>query len=380
MSVEELLNNYRGGGDDVSMPGAAIAEIMHQHRSDAEVQAAGCLALDQKICNEALGIGAAVAVSLAIAALQDHPNNIQTQYYSIGLIAQTAFQFRTEQIAIADAGAVPLIMMALREHADRADVQRVGFKAIAYLLDMSEDGGGDWTDIPFSSGSRMKYPAFRAIVGAGAAALLELVQARFPDDGELQRLAPVLLGVLRSDETVVLATIDSIIDNICIAHEPPVPENALKQQLSSAVAAGRYADAGVVSALQKWCGSDAAAERPVKKKKTGAASKQAFVCANPDDCEHCLRVPQDKSRRKIWKKHFHHRRMMLDLTATELSRVVKHNQQPPKELHPRFKSAAKYVLEKALCVATDTAAVELTAADVLCPNCFQHFIAQKMSE
>jgi hypothetical protein len=52
MSVEELLNNYRGGGDDVSMPGAAIAEIMHQHRSDAEVQAAGCLALDQKICND----------------------------------------------------------------------------------------------------------------------------------------------------------------------------------------------------------------------------------------------------------------------------------------------------------------------------------------
>jgi hypothetical protein len=368
MSVEELLNNYRGGGDDVSMPGAAIAEIMHQHRSDAEVQAAGCLALDQKICNEALGIGAAVAVSLAIAALQDHPNNIQTQYYSIGLIAQTAFQFRTEQIAIADAGAVPLIMMALREHADRADVQRVGFKAIAYLLDMSEDGGGDWTDIPFSSGSRMKYPAFRAIVGAGAAALLELAQARFPDDGELQQLAPVLLDVLQSDEAEVLTTIDSIVDNICLAHEPPVPEGALKREFSSAVAAGRYTDAGVVSALKKWCGSDAAAERPLKK------AKRSSVCANPANNELCLVTPKNISRRKVWRKHAGHFRMMQGLAPRELARVLKRNPQPPAELHEQYQATAMYVIEKGLCTATNAAAVRYDGG-ILCPNCFQDFIA-----
>ena len=64
------VNNYRGGGDGVSMPGAAIAEIMRQHRSDAEVQAAGCEALDQIISDEALGIGTAAAVSLIVAVLR----------------------------------------------------------------------------------------------------------------------------------------------------------------------------------------------------------------------------------------------------------------------------------------------------------------------
>ena len=65
---------------------------------------------------------------------------------------------------------------------------------------------------------------------------------------------------MRSDETAVLATIDSIVDNICLAHEPPVPENALKQEFSTAVTDGWYTDVGVVSVLQKWCGSGAAAE------------------------------------------------------------------------------------------------------------------------
>ena len=45
MSVEELLDNLRERGGGVQMPGEAIAEIMRQHRDDAEVQAAGCLAL-----------------------------------------------------------------------------------------------------------------------------------------------------------------------------------------------------------------------------------------------------------------------------------------------------------------------------------------------
>ena len=45
MSVEELLDNFRENGDGVQMSVDAIAEIMRQqHRDDAEVQAAGCLA------------------------------------------------------------------------------------------------------------------------------------------------------------------------------------------------------------------------------------------------------------------------------------------------------------------------------------------------
>jgi hypothetical protein len=88
-----------------------------------------------------------------VVALRDHPNNIQTQCCGIGLIGQIAHQFRTEQNAIADAGAIPLIMTVLRQHPDRADVQRVGYKAIARLLDMSEDDDEHWTDIPFSSDS-----------------------------------------------------------------------------------------------------------------------------------------------------------------------------------------------------------------------------------
>ena len=36
-------------------------------------------------------------------------------------------------------------------------------------------------------------------------------------------------------------------------------------------------------------------------------------------------------------------------------------------------------MEKALCMATNTATVKLTA-DVLCPNCFQHYIAKTLSE
>ena len=111
--------------------------------------------------------------------------------------SQTAFQFRTEQIAIADAGVVPLITTALRLHPDRADVQRVGYTAIARLLDMSEDDDDNWVDVPFSPDSRVKLPAFRAIVDAGTVPLLKLAQARFPDDGELQQLAPVLLDVLQ---------------------------------------------------------------------------------------------------------------------------------------------------------------------------------------
>jgi hypothetical protein len=174
--VEKLLNNLRYQCNGVQMPGEAIAKIMRLHHANAEVQAAGCRALHQKICDEQLGIDAAVAVSLAVAALRDHPNNIHTQYYGIKLIGQTAFQFRTEQIAIADAGVVPLIMTALRLHPDRADVQRNGCKALAYMLDMGEDDDNDWTDIPFSPDSRVQHTALRAIVGAGAAALLELAQ------------------------------------------------------------------------------------------------------------------------------------------------------------------------------------------------------------
>eukprot|EP01046_Picozoa_sp_COSAG06_P019451 COSAG06_NODE_1387_length_9616_cov_4.512136_9_plen_338_part_01 len=337
MSVEELLTNYRGGGDGVSMPGAAIAEIMRQHRSDAEIQAAGCEALDQQISDEALGIGTAVAVSLAVTALRDHPGDDYAQFYGIQLLGQIAFYDRARQAAVVNAGAVPLIMTALRGHADDADVQRVGYTAIARLLDMSEDDDDNWANVPFSSGSRVQLPAYRAIVAAGAAPLLKLAQARFPDDGTLQQLAPVLLDVLQSDEAVVLTTIDSIIDNICLAHEPPVPEGALKQEFSTAVAAGRYTDAGVVSALRKWCGSGAAAERPVKK------AKHSSVCANPASNELCLVAPKGISRRKVWRKHAGHYRMMQGLTPTELARVLKRNPQPPTELHEQYQATAVYI-------------------------------------
>ena len=171
MSVEELLDNYRGGGDGVSMPGAAIAEIMRQHRSDAEVQAAGCEALDQKTSDEALGIGAAAAVSLAVAALRTYPGDDYVQFYGIRLLGQIACHFRTEQAAVVNAGAVPLIMTALRGHADDADVQCIGFKAVARLLDISEDDDDNWVDVPVSPDSRVQLPAYRAIVAAGAAPL-----------------------------------------------------------------------------------------------------------------------------------------------------------------------------------------------------------------
>ena len=54
--------------------------------------------------------------------------------------------------------------------------------------------------------------------------------------------------------------------------------------------------------------------------------------------------------------------------------MLKHNPQPPNELHQDLKNGAWYVMEKALYVASDTGAVELTA-EVLCPNCFQNYIA-----
>jgi stage V sporulation protein SpoVS len=368
MSVEELVDNYRGGGDGVSMPGGAIAEIMRQHRSDAEVQAAGCEALDQIISDEALGIGTAAAVSLAVAALRNHPGDDYAQFYGMQLLGQIAFYDRARQAAVVNAGAVPLIMTALREHADDADVQCIGFKAVARLLDISEDDDDNWVDVPFSPDSRVQLPAYRAIVAAGVVPVLKLAQARFPDDEKLQRLAPVLLNVLQSDEAEVLTTIDSIIDNICLAHEPPVPEGVLKQEFSSAVAAGRYTDAGVVSALKKWCGSDAAAERPLKK------AKRSSVCANPANNELCLVTPKNISRRKVWRKHAGHFRMMQGLAPRELARVLKRNPQPPAELHEQYQATAMYVIEKGLCTATNAAAVRYDGG-ILCPNCFQDFIA-----
>ena len=70
-----------------------------------------------------------------------------------------AYHFRTEQAAVVNAGAVPLIMTALREHADDADVQCIGFKAVARLLDISEDDDDNWVDVPFSPDSRVQLPA-----------------------------------------------------------------------------------------------------------------------------------------------------------------------------------------------------------------------------
>ena len=366
--VEKLLNNLRYQCNGVQMPGEAIAKIMRLHRADAEVQAAGCRALHQKICDEQLGIDAAVAVSLAVAALRDHPNNIQTQFYGIELLGQVAFDCPSAQAAIVDASTVPLIMTALRQHPDRADVQRTGYITLAYLLDMGENDDDNWVDVPFSPKNRVKLPAYRAIVAAGVVPLLKLAQARFPDDETLQQLAPVLLDVLRSDETEVLATIDSIIDSICLVHQPPVPEGALKQEFSTAVAAGRYTDAGVVSALQKWCGSGAAAERPLKK------AKHSSVCANPASNELCLVAPKGISRRKVWRKHAKHFRMMQGLAPRELARVLKRNPQPPAELHEQYQATAMYVTEKGLCTATNAAAVRYDGG-ILCPNCFQEYIA-----
>ena len=69
-----------------------------------------------------------------------------------------------------------------------------------------------------------------------------------------------------------------------------------------------------------------------------------------------------------------------ELTSAELSCVVKRSNQLPEELDQQeLKSMARYVMEKALCMATNTATVKLTA-DVLCPNCFQHYIAKTLSE
>jgi hypothetical protein len=79
-------------------------------------------------------------------------------------------------------------------------VQCIGFKAVARLLDISEDDDDNWVDVPFSPDSRVQLPAYRAIVAAGVVPVLKLAQARFPDDEKLQRLAPVLLNVLQSDE------------------------------------------------------------------------------------------------------------------------------------------------------------------------------------
>ena len=141
MSVEELLNNLRGGGDGVQMPGEAIAEIMRLHHANAEIQAACCRALSKKLRNEEeLGIDEAAVVSLVVVALRDHPGNIQTQGFGIQLLGQVAYDGPSAQATIVDASAIPLIMTALREHADDAGVQRVGYSTLAYLLDMWEDG------------------------------------------------------------------------------------------------------------------------------------------------------------------------------------------------------------------------------------------------
>jgi hypothetical protein len=143
--------------------------------------------------------------------------------------------------------------------------------------------------------------------------------------------------------------------------------------LDEALAVGRYGDVSVfvarIAALHKPDGGPA----------VGQQTKPLLACSNPDGYEYCLRAPHDKSRRKIWKKHFCHHRMMQELTPAELKYVVKRNNQPPEELHEELKSTARYVMEKALCMATNTATVKLTA-DVLCPNCFQHYIAKTLSE
>ena len=73
------------------MPGEAIAEIMRQHRANAEIQAACCRALSKKLRNqEELGIDEAAVVSLVVVALRDHPGNIQTQGWGIQLLGQVA--------------------------------------------------------------------------------------------------------------------------------------------------------------------------------------------------------------------------------------------------------------------------------------------------
>jgi hypothetical protein len=364
-----------------------IAAILHH--DDAEVQAAGCLAMSQQV-KDHVGATSLWPPSLAVAALRDYPSDKQAQSYGIEMLGNVAYYYPIEQTHLVDAGAVSLIITALRQHPDDVDVQRNGCKALAYLLDMDFDDDGNWTDIPFLSDSQVKVPVFRAIATADAAPLLEVAQARFSDNEDLQKVAPVLLGVLRSDETEVLEVIDSIVDAVCLANET---EAALKQQLDEALAAGRYDDVSVfaarIAALQKPDGGPAvgqqtkplfaALQKPDGGPAVGQQTKPLLACSNPDGYEYCLRAPHDKSRRKIWKKHFCHHRMMQELTPAELKYVVKRNNQPPEELHQELKSTARYVMEKALCMATNTATVKLTA-DVLCPNCFQHYIAKTLSE
>ena len=66
--------------------------------------------------------------------------------------------------------------------------------------------------------------------------------------------------------------------------------------------------------------------------------------------------------------------MMQGLAPTELARVLKRNPQPPAELHKQYQGTAMYVTEKALCATTTAATVQYDGG-ILCPNCFQHYIA-----
>jgi hypothetical protein len=111
MSVEELLDNLREGGDGVQMSLDAITTIMRQqhhpwatfnreemmvgeiaailHHDDAEVQAAGCLAMSQQV-KDHVGATSLWPPSLAVAALRDYPSDKQAQSYGIEMLGNVA--------------------------------------------------------------------------------------------------------------------------------------------------------------------------------------------------------------------------------------------------------------------------------------------------
>ena len=139
MSVEELLDNLREGGDGVQMSLDAITTIMRQqhhpratfnreemtvgeiaailHHDDAEVQAAGCLAMSQQV-KDHVGATSLWPPSLAVAALRDYPSDKQAQSYGIEMLGNVAYYYPIEQTHLVDAGAVSLIITALRQHPD----------------------------------------------------------------------------------------------------------------------------------------------------------------------------------------------------------------------------------------------------------------------
>jgi hypothetical protein len=124
---------------------AAVVALMRAHACSAKFQAAACVALCLMFRRSradhapaALTAASAGAMDVLLAALRHHAADVRVQEFALPALSQLMFTPQLQLDAVAQ-GAVPLILAALRTHATHVCVLEQGCHALQHIVDANED-------------------------------------------------------------------------------------------------------------------------------------------------------------------------------------------------------------------------------------------------